>query len=319
MNCANHSQNPAAAYCRTCGKPLCTACTRQVMGVIYCENCLAERVAGTAPPPAQTPYQQAGSGYQTSVQPAGSGPHPAIAGILAGFFPFGVGAVYCGQYAKGLAHLIVFVLLIVGASNANSDTMGTVFGLGIAAFYFYQLIDAIKSAKAMQLGQPVPDPFGLATMFSPGDRRDFTRGVPTGALVLIGLGILFLLHNLGYWFLEVETLWPILLIGLGLWLFARRQASIARGDYRHRGMAGPAVLITVGLLALLNNLHDRWLGVPGWGRTWPVILLVIGVMKLIERTSHSEGGPPPTISGSPSGASAAQQPASEVNTEVKNG
>ena len=48
MNCANHPQTPAAAYCRTCGKPLCSACTRQVMGVIYCENCLAERVAGTA-------------------------------------------------------------------------------------------------------------------------------------------------------------------------------------------------------------------------------------------------------------------------------
>ena len=50
MNCANHSQNPAVAYCRTCGKPLCSNCTRQVMGVIYCENCLAERMAGSAPP-----------------------------------------------------------------------------------------------------------------------------------------------------------------------------------------------------------------------------------------------------------------------------
>jgi len=44
MNCANHPQSPIAAYCRTCGKPLCTNCTRPVMGVIYCENCLAERV-----------------------------------------------------------------------------------------------------------------------------------------------------------------------------------------------------------------------------------------------------------------------------------
>ena len=49
MNCANHPQNPVAAYCRTCGKPLCTSRTRQVMGVVYCENCLAERVAAGAP------------------------------------------------------------------------------------------------------------------------------------------------------------------------------------------------------------------------------------------------------------------------------
>src|SRR5581483_8839520 len=116
MNCANHPQNPVAAYCRTCGKPLCNSCTRPVMGVIYCENCLAERVSGSVPPP--SPYQP--TAYPVVAQPT-SGPHPALAGILAGFFPFGVGAVYCGQYAKGLAHLIIFILLIVGASNSHSD------------------------------------------------------------------------------------------------------------------------------------------------------------------------------------------------------
>jgi TM2 domain-containing membrane protein YozV len=314
MNCANHPQNPVAAYCRTCGKPLCNNCTRQVMGVIYCENCLAERVSGTSPAQGQTQYQGI-------VQPPpGGGPNPALAGILAGFFPFGVGAVYCGQYAKGLAHLIVFVLLIIGASHTNSDTMGTVFGLSIAAFYFYQLIDSIKTAKALQANQPVPDPFGLATMFSPGEKPDFSKGVPTGAVVLIGLGVLFLLHNLGIWFLEVDTLWPVFLIGLGAWLFARRQASRARGDYRHRSVAGPAILVTVGVLALLSNLHDRWYGVPGWDRTWPVILLVLGIVKLMERTG-TIGGPPPQFPEPPSqaGPPPAQQPPTEVNTEVKNG
>jgi len=318
MNCANHQQTPAAAYCRTCGKPLCTNCTRPVMGVIYCETCLAERVAGTAPPQAQTAYQNQSSGMR--VQPAtGSGPHPPIAGILAGFFPFGVGAVYCSQYAKGLAHFIIFVLLIVGASNAHSP-LDMVFGWSIAAFWFYQVFDAVKSAKAIQAGQPAPDPFGLATMFSPGERLDFTRGVPTGALVLIGLGVLFLLHNLNIWFLEVDTLWPVLLIGLGLWLFAKRQAGNERGDCRHRSFAGPAMLITVGVLALLNNLHERWWGVPGWGRTWPVILLVIGVIKLMERTGHN-GGPPGMISDAPPGVDSSNQqpPPSAVNSEVKNG
>ncbi|HEV2696503.1 MAG TPA: B-box zinc finger protein, partial [Terriglobales bacterium] len=187
MNCANHPQNPVTAYCRTCGKPLCSSCTRPVMGVIYCENCLADRVAGTAP--VASAFQPA-PGYSGPVQPVGSGPHPAVAGVLAGFLPFGVGAVYCGQYAKGLAHLIIFVLLIVGANHSTSDTMGTVFGLGIAAFYFYQLIDAVKSAKAMQEGKPAPDPFGLGTMLSAGERVNFSRGVPTGAVVLIGLGVL---------------------------------------------------------------------------------------------------------------------------------
>ena len=44
MNCANHPDIPAVAYCRTCGKPLCANCTRSVQGVIYCETCLADRL-----------------------------------------------------------------------------------------------------------------------------------------------------------------------------------------------------------------------------------------------------------------------------------
>lgn len=307
MNCANHPQTPAAAYCRTCGKALCTNCTRQVMGVIYCENCLAERVAGTVPP--SSPYQEASTARVAPVP--SSGPNPALAGILAGFFPFGVGAVYCGQYAKGLAHLIAFILLIVGASHANTDTMGTIFGLGIAAFYFYQLIDAIKSAKAIQAGQPAPDPLGLGGMFSTGERVDLRGGVPTGAVVLIGLGILFLLHNLNIWFLEVDTLWPVLLIALGAWIFAKRKTVYEQTGCVRRSLTGPAVLVTVGVLALLNNLHERWWGVPGWERTWPVILLVIGILKLVER-GHL--GPPAPVPGPPHGAStpSEQQPTSEV-------
>jgi TM2 domain-containing membrane protein YozV len=306
MNCANHPQNVATAYCRTCGKPLCSDCTRTVKGVIYCENCLADRVAGTTPPASS--FQPA-PGYPARVQPAGPGPHPAVAGVLAGFFPFGVGAVYCGQYAKGLAHLIIFVLLIVGANHSTSDTMGMIFGFGIAAFYFYQLIDAVKSAKAIQEGKPAPDPFGLGTMFSAGDRQSFTGGVPTGAVVLIGLGVLFLLHNLGIWFLEVDRIWPVFLIALGVWLFVKRRMS----PYCYRSITGPAVLVTIGVLSLMDNLHG-----PGWDRTWPVILLVIGVIKLVER-GYLGGTPPPPAISSDTAVPPAQQPPTEVNSEVKNG
>lgn len=307
MNCANHPQNPVAAYCRTCGKPLCSSCTRQVMGVVYCENCLAQRVSGTAPAVAAYP---AAAGYPGRPQPP-SGPHPTIAGILAGFFPFGVGAVYCGQYAKGLAHLIIFVLLIVGQATTNSDTMHIVLGISIAAFYFYQLIDAIKTAKAIQMGQTPPDPLGLNSMFSPGDRVDFGRGgVPAGAVVLIGLGVLFLLHNLGLWFLEVDRVWPVFLIFLGVWLYAKRKTT---ADGCNRSITGPVVLVTIGGLWLLDNLHG-----PSWDRTWPVILLVIGVLKLMER-GYLGGPPPPPPSGT-SGTAAPPVPSSpEVNSEVQNG
>lgn len=304
MNCANHPQNPVANYCRTCGKPLCGGCTRQVMGVIYCENCLAERLGASAPP---SPYQA--PGFVPPTQPS-SGPNPAIAGILAGFFPFGVGAVYCGQYAKGLAHLIVFVLLIVGQANATTDGMHIVLGFMIAGFYFYQLLDAIRSAKALQVGQPAPDPFGLATMFSPGERRDLARKAPVGAIVLIGLGVLFLLQNLNIPFLQFDRIWPLLLIFLGVWLYSRRRLS---GDFGHRSIAGPAVLVTVGVLSLIENLNG-----PSWGHTWPVILLVLGILKLMER-GYLGGPPTPPSAPVSSAVPAPQPPPAEVNSEVKNG
>src|SRR5215467_4771813 len=129
MNCANHPEAAAIAYCRTCGKPLCPACTRDVKGVIYCENCLADRLAGVQPPTAQ-PLVGTAPGTPPITPASGSGPNPAVAGILAGFFPFGVGAVYCGQYAKGLAHLLIFVGLILGMNQG--DTVSTIAGFTFA-------------------------------------------------------------------------------------------------------------------------------------------------------------------------------------------
>jgi len=277
------------------------------MGIAYCENCLAERVTGSAP---SSPY----SASAAPIAPS-SGPNPGLAGIL-GAIPFGVGAVYNGQYAKGLAHLVIFILLVVGASHGH-EPLDTICGLGIAAFVFYQIIDAVKTAKAINAGQAPPDPLGLGTMFSPGDRRDITRGAPAGAVILIFLGVLLLLQNTGVWFLSVDALWPMILMALGVWLFAKRKSAAARGDDRHRTLVGPAVLVTLGVVFLLDNLHDHWYEVPGFGRTWPLILLVIGVLKLMERGHF--GNNPSFTQQPPPGAPPEQQPPAEVNSEVKNG
>jgi hypothetical protein len=327
MNCANHPQSPIAAYCRTCGKPLCTNCTRPVMGVIYCENCVAERMGASAPLP-PNPYPQASSFQPVGSYPAGtvprrtSGPNPGLAGLL-GAIPFGVGAIYNGQYTKGLVHLGIFVALVVALSSNLANYWYIILGIGMGFFVVYQILDAVHTAKAIQAGHPAPDPFGLTTAFSPGDSqsipeqpRDFAKGVPTGAIVLIGLGVLFLLHNLGFWFLRADVLGPLVLIGLGVWLLARRMGSpggiAACGT---RGLMGPAVLMTLGAQFLLNNL-----GVVSFGRTLPVLLIVIGVVLAIQRTSHRSGDvyPPSQAPGSgrteaPSAPTSDVVPPSEVN------
>ena len=308
MNCANHPDIAAVAYCRTCGKPLCASCTRDVKGVIYCENCLADRLAGVQPTVTPT---LPGVVSSAPVAPS-SGPNPAVAGILAGFFPFGVGAVYCGQYAKGLAHLLIFFGLIYGASN--SDSLDWLFGIGIAFFYVWQIIDSVRTAHAVAAGQPAPDPLGLGQAFGAGEKVDASK-IPVGAVVLIGLGILFLLQNMGVFEFSVGRIAPFLCIALGLWLFAKRWGWIPSSrvhEYRnrYRGLTGPVVLITLGLLSLVEDM-----GGPRWHRTWPILLLAIGIIKLLERQGPTL--PPPSMPGSTgvgsAGSGDVQPPVSEVH------
>jgi len=44
-------------------------------------------------------------------------------------------------------------------------------------------------------------------------------------------------------------------------------------------MLGPLLLISIGVLLLLNNLYP---GIFRFGKMWPVILIVIGAAKVIE-------------------------------------
>src|SRR5207245_11313380 len=105
MNCANHPEVSAVAYCRTCGKAMCANCTHQVRGVVYCENCLAERLGGVLPPPSALPPTLTPRGDRESRLPS-----PGVAAAL-GLIP-GVGAMYNGQFMKGVAHVLAFVCLV---------------------------------------------------------------------------------------------------------------------------------------------------------------------------------------------------------------
>src|ERR1035438_6012246 len=319
MNCATHNDVAAVAFCRTCGKPLCNQCTRDVRGVIYCEACLAARMEGTAPvagfvPPVQTVYPPVGSASSGPRPPLNSGPNPAVAGILAGFFPIGVGAVYTGQYAKGLAHLSIFALLILGlnaSDHSGPEALGIICAFGLAFSSEYQIIDAVRSAKAIQMAQPIPDPFGLAATFSGGTKIE-TSKIPMGAIVLILLGVLFLLHTLGLMEYGIDRFWPLILIFIGGWLFARNWGLLGPRNCagcqcarcRTRRLMGPAMLLTIGTLFLLENVHAA-----DFDRPWPVILLVVGAVKLLQGSASVEGHIPSlSPSANPPGAGGPMPP-----------
>jgi hypothetical protein len=283
MDCVNHQGVSATAYCQNCGKALCAGCVRNAAGgQVLCEPCWT----------AWQTYQQ------PFVTPPAGAPNPSVAAVL-GLIP-GVGAMYNGQFVKGLVHVVIFAVLVSAAHVYG------VFGLLIAGWIFYQSFEAYHTAKARRDGQPLPDPLGLNEVgrwLNPGGQPPFTgqpgtppgqpgqnqtgqgqtgpgpatggyappygspyqppyqtpwqqgpytppaagfvdpamppippippvppvpplgwrRREPVGAVILIGLGLLFLLGQMDVFSGRLfEFTWPVLLIGLGIWLIVRR-------------------------------------------------------------------------------------------------
>src|SRR5258708_8871383 len=70
-----------------------------------------------------------------------------------------------------------------------------------------------------------------------------------------------------------------------------------------RGLMGPAVIITVGVLFLLDQMRG---GSFSFGNTYPVILIVIGVISLaaaaLPADCHGSGPVPPAAPGPPGSA-----------------
>lgn len=133
---------------------------------------------------------------------------PALAGILSFMLPFGVGALYNEQKTKALTQFLVFFGLVYALSKGGN---GVVFGLALAAFYFYQAIDNIQSAKtvpAIAAGEPAgaaerPDEAASGSIF--------------WGIVLIALGVVLILAN--FEVIPYRTLgdyWPVAAIVIGL-------------------------------------------------------------------------------------------------------
>lgn len=49
---------------------------------------------------------------------------------------------------------------------------------------------------------------------------------------------------------------------------------------RRGGLAGPVLLIVLGLVFLLPEFYPEW----GFRKTWPVLLVAVGIAKLIDAT-----------------------------------
>ena len=146
--------------------------------------------------------------------PPAPGAISPIGAFWLGLIP-GVGAIYNGQYAKGFVHVAVVGLGISILSNDASGGFEPLVGLMLAAFWAYMPFEAYHTARLRQSGQPVDEFSSLVPM----------RGTrfPAIPVILIGLGTVLLLDNLGL--LEMRRVlryWPMLLIAAGAYMLYTR-------------------------------------------------------------------------------------------------
>ena len=164
---------------------------------------------------AYSPYTASPTGPPPGAPVPNLSVSPGLAFIL-GLIP-GVGAIYNGQYGKGLIHVLVLGTLISVVSNSNHSETGPLFGLLIAAWFFYMAFEAYHTAKRRQLGQPVDEFSSIFPMRAKSNR------FPVGPVIMIAIGVLFLLNNLNLIrFYDIARYWPLLLIALGAFMLYSR-------------------------------------------------------------------------------------------------
>ncbi len=264
--CANHPEVPAVVYCRSCGKPLCEACRIESYGAVYClehapaaatDGSRADTASGfgasdfaasgaAAPDPGPRPGASfTGSPYASSGPGAGDGRSPSpgasaspysapplhsgaspVWALLLGTIP-GVGAIYNGQYAKGLIHAVILGLLITVVSNSANDSLAPLFGMLIGVWWFYMVLEAYHTARRRRDGIAVDEFSSIIAL------HGMRTGFPLGAIVLIGLGVLLLLNTSGLLPMErIIRYWPVSLILLGVYMLYTRIES--RGSVNAR-------------------------------------------------------------------------------------
>jgi TM2 domain-containing membrane protein YozV len=149
--------------------------------------------AAPLPPPLPAAYTPVPTGPPLPKNP--------WAALVLSLFP-GVGQIYNGQPAKGL----VFFFAEVGCIYGTAEIDPFPFAFLIPFVYFFNLIDAWRSATAINNrflgGQALPE-------------EDAAESPLWGA-GLVGLGLLLLLNNLGWLDLHgLRRWWPLMMVVLG--------------------------------------------------------------------------------------------------------
>jgi Domain of unknown function (DUF5668) len=239
----NGTDTPSIAYCRACGKALTEEQQKRALGTVYCEEHLpkeasAEEPAATAAsssandsgasPWTAPPTAGATSAKYIGAKYSGSAASPGLAFLL-GLIP-GVGAIYNGQYAKGLLHVVIMGMMASIAASNELGGLEWMIGMLLIVFPFYMAFEAYHTALRREKGLPVDEFSSILPL-----RAGAAGGFPIGPVVLIAAGVIFLLHNLDVLRIShIVRFWPVLLIVLGIYMiYVRISPPAPNEEARH--------------------------------------------------------------------------------------
>jgi len=178
--------------------------------------------ATSSPPPPQPPPQPPHSGQwwpdtRSRWERAHDPRHKSVAlATILSFMP-GLGQIYVGTYARGFVHWLIFGGIITVLAN-DPGPLAPLFGIGLAFFWFYNIIDAGR--RATQYNQLLDARENNA--LPPDIKLPGARGSMVGGVALVVIGVLLLMYTRFdfdmYW---VEEWWPAGLILVGAWLFLK--------------------------------------------------------------------------------------------------
>jgi Domain of unknown function (DUF5668) len=238
----NGTDTPSIAYCRACGKALTEEQQKRALGTVYCEEHLP-REASAAEPAATSPGSSAAASQNdagaspwtapptagaTSAKYIGSSASPGLAFLL-GLIP-GVGAIYNGQYAKGLLHVVIMGMMASIAASNELGGLEWMIGMLLIVFPFYMAFEAYHTALRREKGLPVDEFSSILPLHARA-----AGAFPIGPVVLIAAGVIFLLHNLDVLRIShIVRFWPVLLIVLGIYMiYVRISPPAPNEEARH--------------------------------------------------------------------------------------
>jgi len=256
MDCVNHSGVNATAYCQSCGKALCAGCVRNAPGgQLLCESCLTAWQSYQQPfipPPASGP-NPAAAGWLGLIPGVGAMYNGQF---VKGFIHVVVFAVLVSISSEFHSPVDTIFGFFVAAwifyqsfdayhtARALRDGLPPPDPLGLNEVGNWLTLGMRPRNPGYPAGQTPPVPPSTGYQPPPPYQAPFTpptpgyvdpaamppppplywrRREPVGAIVLIGLGVLFLLGQLDVFHDRFFGLtWPLLLIALGVWLIIRR-------------------------------------------------------------------------------------------------